>query len=74
MLTQHNNILMHRNTSGHLEQHRTGHHLQMWQNQHMHMTSKTRQVLPDTQLTVDLPTKFEWPGGIPSKWAPIPKT
>ena len=26
-------------TSGHLEQYRTGHHLQMWHNQHRHITS-----------------------------------
>ena len=62
-----------RNTSGHLEQHRTGHKLQMWHNGTDIFKSMALLVLPDTHPNMHLSTKNEHCSGTPSVWVPTPK-
>ena len=61
------------NTSGHLEQHRTGHHHQTWHNWTDSFKSMALQVLPDTHPNRHLSTKNEHCSGTPSMGAPTPK-
>ena len=62
------------NTSGHLEHHRTGQHLQTWHNQLHIIRSIAPLVLPDTLVKYYSSIKFQQSSGIPPMWAPIPKS
>ena len=61
------------NTSGHLEHHRTGQHLQTWHIQLHIPRSMALLVLPDTLTMMHMSTNFQQPSGIPTMWAPTPK-